>query len=63
MHRVPVRAARRQRERSARRHAEKTAIGVEQVENGEQVALVGPAAVEEDERAGRLAGRGPDERA
>ena len=49
--RVPVTAARRQPERAARRDAEEPPVGVEQVEEREEVVLVRPAAVEKDERS------------
>jgi hypothetical protein len=52
---VPVRAARRERERPARRDSEQPALRVEDVEEVEEVELVGAAAVEEDEQALRLA--------
>ena len=55
-HDVPVRAARRQRQRRARAEAVEAALGVERVEQRHQVELVGAAAVEEDERALGLAG-------
>ncbi len=45
-----MRAARRQPERSPRRHPEKAALGIEHVEEREEVALVGSAAVEEDKQ-------------
>ena len=45
----------RQPERAARRHAEEPALGVEQVEQREEVVLVRPPAVEEDERSLGLA--------
>src|SRR5207248_161700 len=53
-HLVPVRAARRQRERRPRRVAGEATLGVERVEEREEVVLVGAAAVEEDERSLRL---------
>ena len=46
-------------ERPARSDAEQAPLGVEQVEERVEVVLVGSAAVEEDERACRLAGRLP----
>ena len=59
-HGVPVRAAGRQRERPARAVPVEAPLGVERVEERQQVVLVGAAAVEEDERAVRLGdGRGP----
>ena len=54
---VPVRSARRERERSARRDAEQPALRVERVQQRVQVVLVGAAPVQQHERAGRLAGR------
>ena len=71
-HRVPVPAAGRHRhvalrrdvsgvERGARRDAEKAPLGVERVEQAVEVALVGAAAVVEDQRPGGLAGRLADE--
>ena len=59
---VPVRTARRQRERAARRDPEQAALRVEHVQQRDEVVLVGAAAVEEDERALRLAGRRRDAR-
>jgi hypothetical protein len=50
-HRVPVRAAGRQRERPAGGRADQPALGIEQVEQRQEVVLVGAAAVEEHERA------------
>ncbi len=58
-HDVPVRAARRQRERAARAVAVQAALRIERVEEREEVVLVGAAPVEEHERAGRVARRGP----
>ena len=52
---VPVRAARRKVERAARSHAEQPALGIEHVEERKEVALVGAAAVEEDEQPFGLA--------
>jgi hypothetical protein len=52
-----VRASGRQRERSARRDPEQTPVRVEDVEEREQVELVGAAAVEEDEESFGLARR------
>ena len=49
-------AARRQAERAAWSDAEEPPVGVEQVEEREEVVLVRSAAVEKDERALRLAG-------
>ena len=48
-------AARRQRERPARSDAVQAPLRVERIEEREEVVLVGPAPVEEDERAVRLA--------
>ena len=45
-----MRAAWWQVERPARRHPEQATLGIEHVEEREQVALVGSAAVEEDEK-------------
>ena len=59
-HDVPVRPARRQRQRPARGGAEQAPLGVEHVEQREQVVLVGAAAVEQDERALGVAVGGPD---
>ena len=53
-------AARRQQQRAARSDAEESLLRVERVEQRVQVVLVGPAPVEEDERAVGLAGSGPD---
>ena len=41
---------------AARGHAEHSSVRVEQIEQGEEVALVGAAAVEEDEKSVGLAG-------
>ena len=54
---VPVRAAGRKVQWAARRHAEHSSLGVEQIEQREEVALVGAAAVEEDEQPFRVGGR------
>ena len=51
MHGVPVRTARRQRQRAARRDAEQPLLRVEDVEEREEVVLVGAAPVEQDEQA------------
>ena len=59
-HDVPVRPARRQRQRPPRGGAEQAPLGVEHVEQREEVVLVGAAAVEEDERALGIPVRGPD---
>jgi len=53
-----VGAAGRKRERPAGREAEEPPVGVECVEEGVEVVLVGAAAVQEDEGAGGLAVRG-----
>jgi hypothetical protein len=45
-----VRAARGERERPARGRAEQPALGIEHVQQREQVVFVRAAAVEEDER-------------
>jgi hypothetical protein len=50
-HDVPVRPARRKRQRTARRCPEEAPVGVEDVEQREEVVLVGAAAVQEDQRA------------
>ena len=52
---VPVRAARRQRERPARSDADEPTLRVERVEQRKEVVLVRASPVEEDERALRLA--------
>ena len=57
-HDVPVRAARRQRQRPARAVSVQPPLGIEHVEQRKEIVLVGAAAVEEHERAGRLAGGG-----
>jgi hypothetical protein len=49
----------RQRQRGARRHDVEPLLGVEHVGGAEQVALVGPAAVVENEQAGGVAGGRP----
>ena len=51
-----MRAARRQRQRAARRVPVQATVGIERIEEREQVVLVGAAAVEQDERALRLLG-------
>jgi hypothetical protein len=48
-----VRAAGGQRERGARRVAVQASLGIEGVDQREEIVLVGAAAVEEDERACR----------
>ena len=58
-HRVPVRAAGRQRERPARAVAVQPALRVERVEEPEEVVLARAAAVDEDERALGFARGGP----
>ena len=55
---VPVRAARRQRERAARRDAEQPPSRVERVEERVEVVLVGPAAVQERRAPRRRRRRG-----
>ena len=60
--RIPVRPARRERERTARRDPEQTPPGVEGVQQREQVVLVRAASVEEDERTLRVARGLPNER-
>jgi hypothetical protein len=57
-----VLAAGRQLERRPRSGAEEPPLGIERVEQRVQVVLVGPAPVEEDERAVGLAGSGADPR-
>ena len=59
-HHVPVATARRQEERPAGREADEPALGIEEVEEGGEVVLVGPAPVHEHERALRLARRRAD---
>jgi hypothetical protein len=54
-----VRAARRQRERPARRDAYEAPLRVERVEQRKEIVLVGAATVEEDERALGVALGGP----
>jgi len=49
-----LRSAGREPERPARGHAEKPPLGVERVEQREEVVLVRFTAVEEDERSHRL---------
>ncbi len=53
-------AAGRQQQRAARSDAEEPPLGIERIEQRVQVVLVGPAPVEEDERALGLAGGGAD---
>ena len=57
-----MRAAGRQLERPPGSGAEQPPLGIERVEQRVQVVLVGPAPVEEDERAVGLAGGGADPR-
>ena len=57
---VPVKAARRQRQRPARSRAHQPALGVELVQQREQVRLVHTAAVQQHERTLRLPGRWAD---
>ena len=58
-HRVPVGAARRQRQRAARGGAEEAPLGVEDVEQGKQVVLVRTAPMEEHQRTLGVSCRGP----
>ncbi len=53
--RVPVRATGRKGEWPARRRPDQPSLGVEGGEEREEIELVGAAAVEEDERALRVA--------
>src|SRR6476646_7035302 len=53
---VPVRTARRQRQRPTRRVPVQAALRVELVEKRKEVVLVGAATVQQDERARRLPG-------
>jgi len=53
-------AAGRQQQRAARGDADEPPLRIERVEQGMQIVLVGPAPVEEDERAVGLADRGAD---
>jgi len=55
-----VRPARRQPKRPSRRQPEQPSFRIERVEKREEVALVGPAAVKEDQCSRRIAGRRPD---
>ena len=50
-----MRAPGRERERPARDEAQQPLLRIEQVEERDEVELVGAAAVQEDERAGGLA--------
>jgi hypothetical protein len=59
-HHVPVATARRQEERTAGCEADEPALGIEEVEEGGEVVLVGPAPVHEHERTLRLARRRAD---
>jgi hypothetical protein len=59
-HDVPVRPAGRQPQRRARRQPEQPSLGIERVEKREEVALIGPAAVEEDQCSRWIAVRWPD---
>ena len=54
-HDVPVRAARRQRQRRARAEAIQPPLGIQGIQQRHEVELVRAAPVEEDERAFRLA--------
>ena len=56
-HDVPVAPAGRKEERSSRKDAEETAVGVEKVEERLEVVGVSAAPVSEDERSGRGAFR------
>ena len=56
---VPVGAAGRKRERSPGGDAVQAALGIERIQQREEVVLVGASPVEEDERAFGLAGRRP----
>jgi len=40
---------------TARSHAEHSSLGVEQIEQREEIALVSTASMEEDQQSGRLA--------
>ncbi len=57
-----MRSSWRKRERAARRDPEQAPLGIQRVEEREEVALVGAAPVEEDERPLRLGRRVADER-
>ena len=50
VHGVPVSAAGRELERAARRHAEHSSLGVEQIEQREEIALVSASPMEEGEQ-------------
>ena len=56
-HDVPMAPAGRKKERSPRKDAEETAVGVENVKERLEVAGVSAAPVREDERSGRGAFR------
>ena len=56
-HDVPVTSTGRKGQRSARKDAEETAVGVEKVEERLEVVGVSAASVSEDERSGRGAFR------
>ena len=57
---VPMGAAGRKVEWAARGHAEHSSLGIEQIEQREEVAFVGAAAVEEDEQSVGFACRRSD---
>ena len=50
---VPVRPARRQRQRRPGSERDQPPVGIQRFEEGQEIELVGPAAVEKDERAVR----------
>jgi hypothetical protein len=52
--------SRRQPEGTARSDAEQALLGIERVQQREEIVLVGPPAVEENESAFRFPGGGPD---
>ena len=56
-HRVPVRAAGWECQRASREEPDQALLRVEEVEEGQEVELVGAASVEQDESAGRLTSR------
>jgi hypothetical protein len=56
-----VSSARRQREGALRAQPDETPLRIEDVEQGVEVARVGPPAVMQHESALRLPGRGPNE--
>jgi hypothetical protein len=57
-HDVPVGATRRQGQRPAQRRPEQPLLGIEHVEQGVEIVLVGAATVKEDQRALGVAGGG-----